>query len=59
VIKTPGLRLSLIGGIVVAVSLVALVFLPDAVPAAAMMIGGLAVIGGFVWSLAHFYIDTP
>lgn len=58
-IKTPGLRLSLIGGIVVAVSLVALVFLPDAVPAAAMMIGGLAVIGGFVWSLAHFYIDTP
>ena len=58
-IKTPGLRLSLIGGIVVAVSLVALVFLPDAVPAVAMMIGGLAVIGGFVWSLAHFYIDTP
>ena len=58
-INTPGLRLSLIGGIVVAVSLVALVFLPDALPAAAMMIGGLAVIGGFVWSLAGFYTDAP
>lgn len=58
-IKTPGLRLSLIGGFVVAISLIALVFLPDTVPAAAMMIGGVAVIAGFVWSLAHFYIDTP
>ena len=58
-INTPGLRLSLIGGIVVAVSLIALVFVPDTVPAAAMMLGGLAVIGGFVWSLAHFYRVTP
>ena len=57
-INTPGLRLALAGGLVVAVSLIALVFLPDTIPAAAMMIGGLAVIGGFVWSLAHFYIHT-
>jgi hypothetical protein len=55
VIDTPGIRLSLAGGIVVAVSLIALVFLPDAVPAAAMMVGGVAVIAGFVWSLAQFY----
>lgn len=54
-IDTPGIRLSLAGGIVVAVSLIALVFLPDAVPAAAMMVGGVAVIAGFVWSLAQFY----
>ena len=58
-IRTPGLGLSLVGGIVVAVSLIALVFLPDTVPAAAMMLGGVAVIAGFVWSLAHFYTDTP
>ena len=58
-INTPGLRLALAGGIVVGVSLIALVFLPDTIPAAAMMLGGLAVIGGFVWSLAHFYLDTP
>jgi hypothetical protein len=58
VINTPGLRLALAGGIVVVVSLIALAFLPDTIPAAAMMIGGLAVIGGFVWSLAHFY-TTP
>jgi hypothetical protein len=59
VINTPGLRLALAGGLVVAISLIALVFLPDTIPAAAMMLGGLAVIGGFVWSLAHFYTDTP
>ena len=60
-INTPGLRLSLVGGAMVAVGLIALVFLPDAVPAAVMMIGGVAVIAGFVWSLAHFYMgsDTP
>jgi hypothetical protein len=59
VINTPGLRLSLVGGIVVAVSLIAIVFLPDTVPAVAMMFGGLAVIGGFVWSLADFYFVKP
>jgi hypothetical protein len=59
VIDTPGLRLSVIGGIVVGVSLVALALLPDTVPAAAMMIGGVAVIAGFIWSLAHFYLDSP
>ena len=53
--NTPGIRLSLAGGIVVVVSLIALIVLPDTVPALAMMLGGLAVIGGFVWSLAHFY----
>lgn len=54
-INSPGIRLSLAGGIVVVVSLIALIVLPDTVPAIAMMLGGLAVIGGFVWSLAHFY----
>lgn len=58
-LNTPGLKLALAGGIVVAVSLIALVFLPDFVPSIAMMAGGLAVIGGFVWSLAGFYLDTP
>jgi hypothetical protein len=59
VINTPGLRLSLAGGIVVVVSLIALVVLPDTIPAVAMMVGGLAVIGGFIWSLAYFYTHTP
>ena len=58
-INTPGLKLALVGGIVVAVSLIALLVLPDLVPSIVMMFGGLAVIGGFVWSLAHFYLDTP
>jgi hypothetical protein len=55
VINTPGIRLSVAGGIVVAVSLIALLVLPDTVPAIVMMAGGVAVIGGFVWSLAQFY----
>jgi hypothetical protein len=55
VINTPGLRLSVAGGLVVAVSLIALLFLPDTVPALVMMAGGVAVIGGFVWSLAQLY----
>ena len=39
-INTPGLRLSLVGGIAVAVGLIALLFLPDTLPAALMMLGG-------------------
>lgn len=60
-IKTNGLTVSLIGGLVVAVSLIALLFIPDVGPAIAMMVGGVGVIGGFMWSLAHFYFgpDTP
>ncbi len=58
-VNTPGLRLALAGGILVAISLIAIVFLPATVPAFVMMIGGLAVIGGFCWSLAEFYFDTP
>jgi hypothetical protein len=58
-IDTPGIRMALVGGLVVAVSLIALVFLPDTVPAIAMMFGGLAVIGGFCWSLAQFYMESP
>jgi hypothetical protein len=41
------------------VGLIAVVFLPDTVPALVMMVGGLAVIGGFIWSLADFYLPKP
>ena len=60
-IGTNGMRLSLAGGLAVVIGAIALFFLPDTLPAVLMMAGGLAVIGGFVWSLAHFYIDpaTP
>lgn len=56
-IGTNGLRLSLAGGLGVVIGAIALFFLPDMLPAVLMMAGGLAVIGGFVWSLAHFYVD--
>jgi hypothetical protein len=33
----------------------ALIFVPDLIPGFAMMIGALAVIGGFIWTLAELY----
>lgn len=54
-LKSKGLRLSIVGAIVVGLSMAALLALPDVIPGLAMMIGGLAVIGGFVWTLAEMY----
>jgi hypothetical protein len=59
VLESFGLRVSLAGALLVGVSTVALVFMPDLLPAIGMMIGGLAVIGGFLATLAHFYTQQP
>jgi len=60
-LKSKGLRLSVGGAVVVALSMPALLIMPDLIPGFAMMIGGLAVIGGFVWTLAELYssADQP
>jgi hypothetical protein len=55
VLHSAGLRLSAAGGLVFLVSLVGLLVLPDAVAAFGMLAGGLAVMGGFVWTLLSYY----
>jgi len=44
--------------VVVALSMPALLIMPDLIPGLAMMIGGLAVIGGFIWTLADLYSSS-
>ena len=61
-LKSKGLRISVVGAIVVAVSMIALTVVPDVLPGLTMMAGGLAVIGGFIWTLAELYFppsDRP
>ena len=61
-LKSKGLRLSVAGAILVALSMPALLVVPEMIPGFAMMIGGLAVIGGFIWTLAELYFpptDQP
>jgi multisubunit Na+/H+ antiporter MnhG subunit len=59
VLQSRGLRLSVIGAVFVAVGMMALVFMPDVLPALVMMAGGVAVIGGFMWTLAEYYLSPP
>jgi hypothetical protein len=61
-LKSKGLRLSVAGALVVAICMPALIVVPDLVPGLIMMAGGLAVIGGFIWTLTEFYFpptDQP
>ena len=54
-LNSKGLRLSIAGALLVAICMPALIFIPDVIPGLAMMVGGLAVIGGFIWTLAELY----
>lgn len=54
-LKSPGLRVSLAGAVLFLLSAVALLFLPKALAAAGLVAGGLAVWGGFVWTLFSYY----
>jgi len=51
----PGLRLSAIGGVVFIASLTTLLFAPPAVSVAAMIVGGMGVWSGFLWTLFSWY----
>jgi hypothetical protein len=54
-ISSPGLRLSFVGGVVVLVSGVSLLLLPDLVSGVGMLLGACAVGGGFIWTMLEFY----
>jgi hypothetical protein len=58
-LRSKGLRVSIAGAVLVALSMLGLLFVPDAFPAITMMVGGVAVIGGFVWTLAGYYLGSP
>jgi hypothetical protein len=49
------LKLSCSGGALVALSMLSLLVLPAAIGGAGMMIGAVAVMGGFVWTMAEYY----
>jgi hypothetical protein len=51
----PGLRLSAIGGVVFIASLLTLLVAPPAVSVAGMIIGGIGVWSGFLWTLFAWY----
>lgn len=57
-LRSRGLRLSFAGGIVVAVSGLSLLLLPDAVSAIGMLLGAMAVGGGFMWTMIEFYVPS-
>lgn len=54
-LSSPGLRLSLYGGVVFLIGVVSLLFLPWGIPAAAMFVGGVAVWAGFLQTILHYY----
>jgi len=56
-IQSRGLRLSFAGGILVFLSGLSLLLLPDVVSGAGMLLGACAVGGGFMWTMLEFY--TP
>ncbi|HEU0073103.1 MAG TPA: hypothetical protein VFS30_03760 [Dehalococcoidia bacterium] len=56
--QSRGLRLSIAGAILVLISGISLLFLPDIVSGAGMLVGACAVGGGFMWTMIEFYL-TP
>ena len=55
-IQSRGLRLSFAGGIVVFLSGLSLLLLPDVISGAGMLLGACAVGGGFMWTMIEFYV---
>jgi hypothetical protein len=55
VLQSRGLRLSLFGGLVFMISVIALIFLPDRVPIFGLLAGGLFVWLGFIVTIFSYY----
>jgi hypothetical protein len=54
----PGLRLSAIGGVIFLVSLLSMLVLPHALSVAGMLVGGMGVWIGFLWTLFAWYVPS-
>jgi ABC-type xylose transport system permease subunit len=58
--KHKGLRLSVIGGLIFIISLIMLAFISWEIPSVVMIVGGVLVWGGLVWTLFGYYsADEP
>jgi hypothetical protein len=57
-LQSRGFRLSAVGGLLILISAISMVLLPDYVAGAGMVVGACAVGGGFMWTMAEFYV-TP
>jgi hypothetical protein len=53
------LRLSLIGVVVFALGVLSLLVLPAAISIAGILVGGMAVWAGFIWTLLTYYMQPP
>jgi hypothetical protein len=58
VLRSRGLRISLVGSAVFLAGILGLLVLPTAVAVAPMLIGGLIVWAGFIWTLMAFYMNS-
>lgn len=54
-LQSPGLRVSLAGAVLFALGLLSLIVLPLAIGLVLMIVGGLAVWGGFIRTLFTYY----
>ncbi len=57
-LRSPGLRLSLVGAAVFLASVASLIVLPHTLPVLGMLIGGLGVWAGFIWTLFGYHVPT-
>ena len=54
-LQSSGLRVSLAGAVVFAFGLISLIVLPVVIGLVALLVGGFAVWGGFIWTLFSYY----
>lgn len=58
-LSSRGLWLSCAGAILVALSMASLLVVPGAIAGGGMLVGAIAVIAGFVWTMTEYYLSPP
>jgi hypothetical protein len=59
VLSSRGIWLSCAGAALVALSMASLLVIPGAIAGAGMLVGAIAVIAGFVWTMTEYYLSPP
>ena len=58
-LRSRGLRLSLAGAVIFLISVIGLIFLPDRLAVIGMLVGGMGVWIGFIWTIFTYYSASP